>query len=158
VAERGNLWHDNNDKLLTFIEVATLIKPYVSNGCKIYIGSDSMLTSKGCVFATVICLHGLEQKVGIYYFNKFRSKEARYKNLRQKIMREVKLSIDTACDLQDHFPQEQIEIHADVGLSQQSATSIYVEQVKGWVLGLGFTCKIKPKSWASSTVADWHTK
>ena len=158
VAERSNLWYDNNDKLLTFVEIANLIRPYVLTGCKIYIGSDSMLTNKGCVFATVICLHGVEQKVAIYYFNKFRSKEERYKNLRQKIMREVKLSLETACNLREYFPEEQIEIHADVGLSQASATSIYVDQVKGWVAGLGFTCKIKPKSWASSTVADWHTK
>ncbi len=158
MAERSNLWYDHNEELLTFMQVANLIKPYLSNGCKIYIGSDSMLTNKGCVFATVICLHGVEQKVGIYYFNKFRSKEVRYKELRQKIMREVKLSIEVASGLREHFPDEEIEIHADVGASHKSATCIYADQVKGWISGLGFKCKIKPKSWASSAVADWHTK
>ena len=156
--EISNLWHDNNDVILTFTEVTILMKPYIDKGCKIYIGSDSMLTNKGCVFATVICLHSLEHKVGIYYFNKFKSKEKRYKNLRQKIMREVKLSLDVAGSLRVYFPNEKIEVHADVGLSNKSATHIFVDQVRGWVGGSGFICKIKPKSWASSTVADWHTK
>ena len=158
MVKRGDLWYSHDGELLTFAQLENLIAPYVDRGCKIYVGSDSMLTSKGCLFATVVCLHGINQKVGIYYYNKFRSKDERYKSLRQKIMREVKLSLDTACMLREAFPQEPIEIHADVGLSQKSATSIYVEQVKGWISGLGFTCKIKPKSWASSTVADWHTK
>jgi predicted RNase H-related nuclease YkuK (DUF458 family) len=30
--------------------------------------------------------------------------------------------------------------------------------VKGWVAGMGFPLKVKPESWASSSIADLHTK
>ena len=56
------------------------------------------------------------------------------------------------------FPEAAIEIHADVGTTKRSATSKFVEFVRGWIRGSGFTAKVKPYSWASSTVADWHTK
>jgi predicted RNase H-related nuclease YkuK (DUF458 family) len=60
--------------------------------------------------------------------------------------------------LLDRFPEAAIEIHADVGTTKRSATSKFVEFVRGWIRGSGFTAKVKPYSWASSTVADWHTK
>jgi predicted RNase H-related nuclease YkuK (DUF458 family) len=30
--------------------------------------------------------------------------------------------------------------------------------VSGWICGMGFGLKVKPDSWASSSIADNHTK
>jgi len=158
MSEISTVWHDTDNVELTLDEVANLMKGYVESGCKIYVGSDSMLTSKGCVFATVICVYGYHQKVSLYYYTKFKSKKSCYKNLRDKIMFEVDLSLQTAIKVKECFPHEYIEIHADVGSTSKSETRMFVDHVTGWIRGAGFGCKIKPKSWASSAVADWHTK
>ena len=70
----------------------------------------------------------------------------------------MSLAIETACDVYENFPDADIEVHVDIGSSKKSKTRTMVDQVKGWVISSGFGFKIKPNSWASSTIADWHTK
>ena len=43
-------------------------------------------------------------------------------------------------------------------LTSPTSARFLVKQIRGWVTGLGFDCCIKPNSWASSDIADWHTK
>jgi predicted RNase H-related nuclease YkuK (DUF458 family) len=33
-----------------------------------------------------------------------------------------------------------------------------LDSMTGWVKAIGFDCKVKPHAWASSTIADIHTK
>jgi len=33
-----------------------------------------------------------------------------------------------------------------------------MSSVSGWVTGMGYDLKVKPDSWASSSIADNHTK
>ena len=151
-------WFDSDGKEYDFQDVIKLITDYVDLGGTIYVGTDSMLFTHKCVYATAICLHDCDMKVARYFFTKMRDKTPESKNLKHKITKEVSHSIDVAMLLLDRFPDAAIEIHADVGTSKRSATSKFVEFVRGWIRGSGFTAKVKPNSWASSTVADWHTK
>ena len=151
-------WFDSDGKEYDFQDVIKSITDYTRMGGTIYVGTDSMLFTHKCVYATAICLHDTDMKVTRYFYTKMRDKSPESKNLKHKITKEVNHSIDVAMLLLDRFPEAAIEIHADVGTTKRSATSKFVEFVRGWIRGSGFTAKVKPYSWASSTVADWHTK
>ncbi|RYD04208.1 hypothetical protein N752_15295 [Desulforamulus aquiferis] len=49
-----------------------------------------------------------------------------------------------------------VEIHIDVG--RQGETKDLIREVVGMVTGSGFQAKIKPDSFAASSVADRYTK
>jgi hypothetical protein len=73
-------------------------------------------------------------------------------------MQEVQHSVDIAMNLMEKYPEAEIEVHVDVGRTQRSETRKYADSIYGWLKGMGVECKMKPYSWASSSVADWHTK
>jgi predicted RNase H-related nuclease YkuK (DUF458 family) len=151
-------WFDSDGNEYTICEIVDSIKDYVHLGGKIFVGTDSMLFTSSCVYATAICLHNADMKVAKYFYSKARDRTGLSKNLKHKITKEVNYSIDVSLFLLEQFPDADIEIHADVGTSKKSATSKFVEFIRGWIIGSGFEYKIKPNSWASSSVADWHTK
>jgi|TARA_Y100000310_G_scaffold262013_1_gene271579 hypothetical protein len=135
------------------------IDEYVKLGGKVFIGTDSQIKSGGCIFVTAICLHSRSgKKYGKYFFNKGIESGIPLKALRVRIMKEVQLSIDIAFVILEQHPQADIEVHVDIGTTQRSATRKFVDSISGWVKGAGLECKIKPNSWASSSVADNHTK
>ncbi len=153
-------WHQPNGKQMTYEEVLKEIEEYLKiEGAKVYVGSDSMLSNFGCTFATTICMHFNKGQVANYYFQKHRDKTLIYFDLQLKISREVNNAILLANSILYQLPQSQnrIEIHADVGTSKRSETRKFVDFISGWVTAVGFECRVKPNSWASS-IADWHTK
>ena len=151
-------WYDSDGNEFTIGTIIDSMKDYVRKGGKIYVGTDSMLFTASCVYASAICLHDPDMKVAKYFYCKARDRSGQSRNLKHKITQEVSYSIDIALFLLEQFPEADIEIHADVGSSKRSATSKFVEFIRGWIIGTGFEYQIKPKSWASSSVADWHTK
>ena len=151
-------WFDSDGNEFELSQVFDSIKDYISQGGTVYVGTDSMLFSRNCIYATVICMHNSDLKIAKYYFMKQKDRTGLSKNLKHKITKEVSHSIDVALLVHEEFPDSSIEIHADVGTSKRSATSKFVEFVRGWILGSGFSYKVKPNSWASSSIADWHTK
>lgn len=87
----------------------------------------------------------------------------KFHNLHERILQEVLLSCELALHLRSHF-KERAErkapeinydfqyIHADVG--QKGPTKDMIREVTGLIRGNGFEPKIKPESFASSSVAD----
>ena len=151
-------WFDSNSNKIELLQVFAKIKKYIQDGGKIYVGTDSMLFSTKCIYATAICIHNADMKIANYFFARVSDYSEKSKSLQHKITQEVEYSIEVALLILEEFPTADIEIHADVGTSKRSATSKFVEFIRGWILGSGFTYKVKPHSWASSSVADWHTK
>ena len=151
------LW-TNDIKYFTDEELAEEISDYIASGSKLYIGTDSMLFSKGCRFVCVVALHNPEKRIATYYYKKFISRSNAYQILQNKILDEVSLSIEIAQLIISKYPEANIEVHVDVGHTSRSKTRIFVEMVKGWVIGSGFKFKHKPDSWASSSIADLYTK
>ena len=117
-----------------------------------------MLYSTRCSFACVVALHDNDQRIFKYYYKRYSDSSKLYKNLQAKILNEVSLAVETAQQIINTFPDADIEIHVDIGSGKKSKTRTMIDQVKGWVLGSGFKFQIKPNSWASSSIADWHTK
>ena len=150
-------WLDADGEETNINDILDALDAYVSNGGKIYIGTDSMLRTTICTFACVLALHDREQNVYKYFFRKHRENNPMYKNLTKKINSEVKLSIETAWYIHEIFPSANIEIHVDIGSTKRNKTRYLVDPITGWVKGSGFDCQIKPYSWASA-LADGHTK
>ena len=152
-------WVNGSGDLISFEELIKSIDKYVSSGGKIFIGTDSQIKNNQCVIVSAICLHGkLDKFYATYFFNRQRLDIEPYKILRARIMKEVQTSVEIAMDVVEKYPEVDIEVHVDIGATQKSATSKFVDSINGWIKGIGLNCKIKPYSWASSSVADSHTK
>ena len=78
--------------------------------------------------------------------------------LRHRITCEVERSIEVAMRVIEFNPDANVELHIDIGSTNMSKTRDLKEPLGGWVLGSGFSYKIKPEAWASASVADKHTK
>ena len=152
-------WFSGEGLPVTFEEMMLEIDEYVSSGGKVFVGTDSQLKSDCCVFVNAICLHkNTGKKYAKYYFSRARLENSDYKVLRVRIMKEVQDSIQIALDLMERHPNMDLEVHVDIGRTQKSATRKFADAISGWLKGVGIPCKMKPDSWASSSVADWHTK
>ena len=56
-------------------------------------------------------------------------------------------------------PEATIEIHLDISSSDKGEkTSSYADMLIGYAKGVGFECKVKPESFAASSIADKHSK
>ena len=152
------MWCDADGKQVRHTAIIEELRSYTIMGGKIYVGADSMYRSTSCVFACTIALHNSDQKVAKYYFKKEKEYSSKYKDLTVKINKEVDLAVNTALEIRNNIPESDIEIHIDIGKKKKNTTRYLVSQVRGWINGLGFVCCIKPNSWASSDIADWHTK
>ena len=143
---------------VTFDNIKTKIKNYSSKGGIIYVGADSMLHSTTCSFASVIAFHSTDLRVATYFYKKLKIKEEKFKDVKVKILHEVNLALEAAQFVIDTCPNAKLEVHVDISTKKQHLTSRLYSTVKGWVSGLGYNLKVKPDSWASSSIADWHTK
>lgn len=119
---------------------------------KLIIGTDSNGRGKA-EFVTAIIVHCVGRG-GIYFWAKF--KEAKKLVLRDRIYKEVTLSLEMAQKLIKKIPNENLEIHVDVG--QHGETRAMIKEVVGMVVGSGFSCKTKPDSYGASHIADKHTQ
>jgi predicted RNase H-related nuclease YkuK (DUF458 family) len=152
-------WFTGSGDPLPFSELMVQVDDYIVKGGKVFIGTDSQIKSDQCIFVTAICLHGRYDKFyATYFFSRSRLKRKPYQVLRVRIMEEVQHSLDIAMNLMEKHPEAEIEVHVDVGRTHRSATRHFADAINGWVKGVGLKCKMKPDSWASSSIADSHTK
>ena len=154
-----DFWFSGSGNPVRFEEMMREIGEYANSGGKVFVGTDSQLKSDGCVFVTAICLHSNHgKKYSKYFFRRQRMEKVDFKILRVRIMREVQESLSICLNLMESYPDVEIEVHVDVGRTSRSATRKFADSISGWLKGVGLECKMKPYSWASSAVADWHTK
>ena len=124
---------------------------------KLIIGTDSQVRNVAC-FVTAIIVHRVGKGARYYYRRKYMSL---VKSLRHKIFTETSLSLEAVARLKDEFSKTgykdmDVEIHVDIG--QNGDTKELIREVVGWVMGSGFTVKIKPDACGATKVADRYTK
>lgn len=153
-------WTRGNGKRVPYIKMIEDIKDQLSLGSKLFIGTDSFVTNNKVVFASALCIHGVE-KGSFYFFVREKTEKKKYEALISRITEEVRRTVELA----DHFNNQiglephQLELHIDVSpIGAKKATSKFSDMLKGYVAGAGYECKIKPYAWASQSVADRHSK
>lgn len=137
-------------------EFINILKEYDSLGYKVYIGTDSNIICDEILIATAICFHKSDSDSSssgkIFYIKESVSRKS-YPNLRTRMLLEAYRSIELAMEIESVFSGK-LEVHLDVGDTIKSKTSAYEKELQALVRGQGYTCEIKPYSWASSGVAD----
>jgi predicted RNase H-related nuclease YkuK (DUF458 family) len=144
-------WKDHNNKN---VELADFLAEYGQEGRIPFIGTDSKTIGKKTRFTTVFVLYK-QGKGGVYI--DYTVKEDKPHNLYQKLLKETWYSITAALAIMEIDPSIQadfLEIHIDVNDNPKHKSGKYRGELMGMVLGQGFRCESKPKSWAATTLAD----
>jgi len=138
-------------------QISLYIKEDQNSNYKIIVGTDSEARTGSVDFVTAVIVHRLG-KGGIYFWQK--QTIAHQNSMQQRLTQETQLSLELAWKIRDSFQQNGLsayepEVHIDVGMDGVSRDM--VKWVTGMILGSGFVYKIKPESFAASTVADRYT-
>lgn len=138
-------------------DILGYIKGLPCSSYKIVVGTDSQVRRETC-FVTAVIVHR-KGKGARYFYRK--STYRKIKSLRQKIFYETSMSLQEGARITDFLSQSgighiNVEIHIDVG--HHGETKDLIREVVGMVTGSGFEAKIKPDSFAASSVADKYTK
>jgi predicted RNase H-related nuclease YkuK (DUF458 family) len=153
-------WFTGAGERYSFEEVLEIIENHNNNNGSVSVGTDSFIKQENCVFSTAICLYGADEQVGGRYFVKrlvFKRKE--YDTLLQRILAEVQKSVELGVKLLEFNPVLDIEIHLDISDSSKGqGTSRFADMLIGYAKGAGFNYKVKPDSFAATSVADKHSK
>lgn len=150
-------------------QMINIIANYIRSNCKtsegfnLVVGTDSQNysdTKMVVVIAVQNVGHG-----GIFFYDILRIK--RMSNIRQKLFYETSLSLKYADklipEIEKHCSQLNFDfnhvnfcIHVDVG--NKGKTSQLIPELVAWVRACGYDCKIKPDSFAASSIADKISK
>ena len=152
-------WVSGSGLRTNFSKICENIAVALKDKSKIFIGTDSDVKKRQVTFCMAICIYGNCRSS--YYFSRIKENDNRYPDLISRITEETRLSIELAEHLHNivGIDKSNIELHLDVSpLEKGTKTSKFSESLKGYVLGTGYECKLKPNAWASQSVADRHSK
>ena len=134
---------------------------------KVSIGTDSQKASRGSYkFATVILIRALEDLgngvtvgrggmiISSTYYNDFKAKNKELVN--ERMVFEVSKSVEVAYEIAPLLDLYDIplEIHADINPDPIHESNKALQQAIGYILGMGYSFKVKPDAFASSNCAD----
>lgn len=141
-------------------EIIRFIESEPKRFYKIIIGTDSeQFGTKNADFVTAVVVHRLGN--GGRYFWRHASPSVgneKFHTLRDRIIREVLLSLEVAKEVLLELKKESaalnwdFEIHADIG--ERGPTKALIQEVVGMIRANNFEAKTKPESYAASKVAD----
>ena len=131
------------------IELVNFRKEKPEDDYKIVIGTDSEKREKGVELVCVVAIHRVG-KGGRYFW--LRMYDDRNLELRSRIYQEATVSLALAGALLEKELEMELEIHVDIG--QNGPTKEMIKEIKGMITGSGFPVKIKPESFAASSIAE----
>lgn len=162
-----------NDKVITEPIIDYLTKLFdeeIAKGykLKVSVGTDSQRGGgpNSYKFATVIVITTTEDLgggvivgrggmiVATTYYNTFKQKAKELVN--ERMVFEVGKSVEVAYQIAELLDLYEIpmEIHADINPSPTHESNKALQQAIGYILGMGYSFKVKPDASAASTVAD----
>lgn len=139
--------------------LASYVAQHPEDKYKLIIGTDSQTNAESTHFVTAIVVHRVGK--GGRFFIRHEHQRPMF-SLRQKLMHETVLSLETISQLQtellahDLLLNYDLEVHVDAG--NRGATRELIRDLVGLVITSGFTAKVKPDAFAASSVADRFTK
>jgi len=138
-------------------EILSYIKAYPEDKCRVIIGTDS--ANHGTTdFVSAVVMYRVGHG-GRFFWRRIRQRR-KSSNLRERIYKEVMLSLRLAQDILFNLSQDKeahfgFEVHVDIG--SQGKTKEMLQEIIGMVRGSGFQVKTKPESFGASKVADRYT-
>jgi predicted RNase H-related nuclease YkuK (DUF458 family) len=134
---------------------------------RVSIGTDSQKASRGSYkFATVILIRTFEDLGGgvivgrggmvisSTYYNHFKAKNKELVN--ERMVFEVSKSVEVAYEIAPLLDLYEVplEIHADINPDPIHESNKALQQAIGYILGMGYSFKVKPDAYAASNAAD----
>jgi uncharacterized protein len=119
---------------------------------KVEIGTDSRQAGRLTQFVTVVAILNPGKGGRAVYC---REVAPRITSLRERLLREVFLSVSLGLELNPILPAScGLTIHIDANPVVSYRSSRYIHELVGMVVSQGFRAAIKPESWAASHTAD----
>lgn len=137
-------------------------KNKINSEYELIVGADSHLHGIQLRFITVVCLYQ-KGKGGFYYYIRSDQHKKDFKGsypvrVRAKLFHETSLAIELATKIQENTGITPV-IHIDASPPEcGEVTSMFSDQLRGYVIGSGFECFLKPWSFVSSGIANKHSK
>ena len=139
-------------------EIVRFITADPTRRYKVTIGTDSEQSqSRMADFVTAIVVHRVGNG-GRYFWR--RTKLGKFHTLRDRIIKEVLISLEAAESLLTLLRTEakhldwSFEVHADVG--ENGETKVLIQELGGMIRANNYEARTKPDSYAASKVADRH--
>lgn len=160
----NNVWFTPSRGDFTFDTMIEAIKEYILSDSNyqyyVFVGTDAQAHPKNNAVKYVTAV--VVQKVGKggqYYYNKQYNRLTRY--LKEKIWNEATINYEVIERIKDSLDgiidKKFIIPHLDLG--NIGPTSDLINQITGFYIASGYdNIQTKPNSWASSGVADKHSK
>lgn len=150
----------SDSQVRNFDEIISFIRE--NENYSIYVGCDSH-TAKGqndkYLFAVVVCLIGSgPNHTGNRYFYSRGVHKRAFKTLKERLTEEVAFSAQVAMDINKIFPNKVITLHADSSKDKKNKSAQFTEMFRRWAMGIGCNFASKPDAWASTSIADKHSK
>ena len=131
-------------------DVLEFVRDNAGEGQSVHVGTDSLQLTRVTRFVTVVAILNPGRGGRAAH-----TREAcpRITSLRQRLMREVWLSVDLGLRLHPVVPGE-LTVHIDANPVVTHRSSAYVQELVGLVVSQGFRAQVKPGSWAATHAAD----
>ena len=123
---------------------------------ELYVGTDSQNHKKikKVLYATCIVLYKINNGGRIFLSKSLDCQVS----LRQRLTNEVWKSLEVSFFIKEKYPDVPLVVDLDLNKSSKFKSGIYVNELVGMITGQNFKYRIKPFSWAASSVADRFTK
>ena len=128
----------------------------VEDDTEIHVGTDSQQAGKHTEFVSVIVVLKKGKGGRAFYA---RERTARVKSLRERLLKEVWMSVNTGLELNSHIPETSgLTVHIDANPNLNFRSSDHVKELTAMVVSQGFKTLLKPDSWCASHTADHVVK
>lgn len=147
----------NND-IVPYSDFLKLVNEYKEKKLGLYIGTDSQQLANEINIITCLVFYSPGKNMSSIFYFKEKVKKKSLPTLKSRMTFEAMQSINVAHDISEVYGSD-IEIHLDIGNEKKiTKSSFFKDELENLVLGQGYRCEVKPRSWASSAVADRLTR
>ncbi len=142
---------------------------WVKQNCPLYkqdyeliVGVDSHLHGNQYKFVAVVCVY-YKGRGGFYYYTTSEQNRREFKGIyparvKARMFHETSIAIELATEIQEKTGKTPV-IHIDASPPNAGeVTSLFSDQLKGYVVASGFEAVLKPWSFVSSGIANKHSK
>lgn len=151
-------WHSPSREGIYSLEyVIDVIRE--NSDCEVHVGTDSHLKrgdSSKHVFATVVCI----QKIGsgAFYYYMHEDVPNTFNTLSERILEEASRSISIVEKIRTSIVDRRVFVHSDTNTNAIYPTKKLTDVIHKWAKSMGAEFLAKPDAWASTCVADMHSK
>jgi predicted RNase H-related nuclease YkuK (DUF458 family) len=158
-------WNDADGNVITDEEMYAWIKesyPMYATDYELIVGVDSHLHGHEYRFITVVCVYR-KGRGGFYYYSSSQQNRREFKGaypvkVKARMFYEATLAIELATKIQETTGKVPV-IHIDASPPDAGeVTSLFSDQLRGYVTSSGFEGVLKPWSFVSSGIANKHSK